>query len=185
MAKVILIIIDGLEYSVAKDCMGYLNAMTRAKKGRLYKLKSELPSISRPLYECILTGVEPVKSSIVNNNINSMSKEKSIFHYAKEFGLKTGAACYYWISELYNKTPFNKVLDRHIDDESLIIPYGHFYHSDVYPDSHVYEDAESLRMKYNLDFLLIHPMNIDDVGHKFGHDSKEYRNKARETDILA
>ncbi|NLK66511.1 MAG: alkaline phosphatase family protein [Campylobacteraceae bacterium] len=182
MSKVILVVLDGLSYSASKECMGFLTALINEKKGKLYKVTSELPSISRPLYECILTGVKPVHSGIVHNSQNFMSKNRSIFHYAKDAGLKAGAAAYYWVSELYNRSPFDINFDRHVEDTSLTIPYASFYYDDSYPDSHLFSDAESLRVKFNLDFLLIHPMNIDDAGHKFGHDSKEYRNKARIAD---
>lgn len=184
MSKLILIILDGLEYHVAKNCMGFLQGVCENKQGKLYKVKSELPSSSRPLYETILTGAKPVVSGIVNNHNNSMSKEKSIFHYAKDANLKAGASAYYWVSELYNKTPFDKIFDRHIEDEKLTIPYGHFYFEDSYPDSHLLGDAENLRCKHNLDFTLIHPMNIDDIGHKFSRNSKEYRNVTRNMDTI-
>jgi len=71
--KVILVVLDGLSYQVARDCMGYLNGLVEqphsqsALRTTLYQLKSELPSMSRPLYECILTGIRPIESGIVNN----------------------------------------------------------------------------------------------------------------------
>lgn len=184
MKKVILILLDGLEYIVARDCMGFLKAMTNENLGRIYKVKCELPSISRPLYECILTGVNPVNSGIFNNQINRLSKEKSIFYYVKQANLLSAAAAYYWVSELYNKTPFDTILDRHIQNLDFLIPYAHFYYEDTYPDSHVFSDGESLRVKYNPHFLFIHSMNIDDVGHKFGYNSKEYKNQARKVDDI-
>ncbi|MBU1300038.1 MAG: alkaline phosphatase family protein, partial [Gammaproteobacteria bacterium] len=44
--------------------------------------------------------------------------------------------------------------------------------------------AESLRLRHKPDFLLVHPMNVDDAGHKHGLDSSQYRNAARRADIL-
>lgn len=184
MPKVILVILDGLEYSVAHDCMGYISGIIKEGLGKSYKIKSELPSLSRPLYECILTGINPINSGVTNNDYSLLSKNRSIFHYAKEAGLKTGAAAYHWVSELYNKSPFDKILHRHIQDINLTIPYGHFYYEDNYPDTHLFGDGESLRIKYDLDFLLFHSMNIDDIGHKFSLNSKEYRNQVRKTDNI-
>lgn len=184
MNKTILIILDGLEYKVAQNCMGYLSAMCDEGFGKLYQIKSELPSISRPLYECILTGVKPINSGVLSNLNHSLSKEKSIFSYIKEANLKAGAAAYHWVSELYNKTPFDPILHRHTEDESLNIPYGMFYYEDHYPDSHLFCDGEHLRRKYDLDFTLFHSMNIDNAGHLYSYNSKEYRNFAREADII-
>ncbi|MGC9492940.1 alkaline phosphatase family protein [Vibrio genomosp. F10] len=180
--KVILVVLDGLNYQVAQECMGYLNGLIEQQKSTLYKLRCELPSLSRPLYECILTGVVPVLSGIVNNNIARLSTQESVFSLAHSQGKVTAAAAYHWVSELYNQAPFDAVRDRHTNDESLNIQHGHFYHWDHYPDEELFLDAESLRQRHQPDFLLVHPMNIDDAGHKFGLDSPQYRNAARAAD---
>jgi len=88
------------------------------------------------------------------------------------------------MSELYNRAPFNAVRDRHTEAPELPIQHGHFYYADHYPDSHLFADAESLRLRHSPNFLLVHPMNIDDAGHKHGLDTAQYRNSARRADIL-
>ncbi|EFB73173.1 MULTISPECIES: alkaline phosphatase family protein [Providencia] len=181
--KVILVVLDGLSYSVAHQCMGYLNGLIKTGSATLYKMECELPSMSRPLYECILTGVPPVKSGIVNNEIVRLSHFDSIFSLAHKAGKITAAAAYYWVSELYNRAPFDANRDRFTHDTQLPIQYGCFYQADHYPDDHLFMDAEYLRTQYSPDFLLIHPMNIDDTGHKFGFDSPQYRNVARKADV--
>ncbi|MFP3514871.1 alkaline phosphatase family protein [Pseudomonas sp. SIMBA_077] len=182
--KVILVVLDGLNYDVARHAMGHLQAYVNAGRAELYRLSCELPALSRPLYECILTGVTPIESGIVHNNVARLSHQRSVFHYAREAGLSTAAAAYHWVSELYNRSPFIAARDRHTQDPDLPIQYGHFYWSDHYPDSHLFADAQSLRLIHAPDFLLVHPMNIDDAGHKHGLDSAQYRNSARSADIL-
>jgi putative spermidine/putrescine transport system permease protein len=182
--NVILVVLDGLNYEVARHAMGHLQAYVGAGRAALYQLECELPALSRPLYECILTGVPPIDSGIVHNNVSRLSNQRSIYHYARDAGLKTAAAAYHWVSELYNRSPFVAARDRHTDNLSLPIQHGHFYWSDHYPDSHLFADAENLRLRHDPDFLLIHPMNIDDAGHKHGLDSSQYRNSARSADII-
>ncbi len=188
--KVILVVLDGLNYQVARHCMGYLNGLLEHSEQRenkrvsLYQIQCELPSMSRPLYECILTGKRPVESGIVNNEVVRLSHHQSIFSLAKEQGKVTAAAAYHWVSELYNRAPFVPARDRFTDDVSLNIQHGCFYHWDHYPDEALFLDAEHLRVTHQPDFLLIHPMNIDDTGHKFGLDSAQYRNCARGADII-
>ncbi|OOF22097.1 nucleotide pyrophosphatase [Salinivibrio sp. IB574] len=188
--KVILVVLDGLNYQVARDCMGYLNGLVEqphsqsALRTTLYQLQSELPSMSRPLYECILTGIRPIESGIVNNTIVRLSKHDSVFSLASAQGKVTAAAAYHWISELYNRAPFEPVRDRFTHDTSLNIQHGCFYHWDHYPDEALLLDAEYLRRTFGPDFLLIHPMNMDDLGHKHGLDSQQYRNGARHIDSL-
>ena len=161
-------------------------AVRRCAAGRaaLYRLECELPALSRPLYECIMTGVAPIDSGVVHNDVVRLSKERSIFHYARDAGLTTAAAAYHWMSELYNRAPFVAARDRHTSDAALPIQHGHFYYADHYPDSHLFADAESLRLKHAPDFLLVHPMNIDDAGHGYGLDSPQYRNAARRADVI-
>ena len=177
--NVILVVLDGLNYEVARHAMGHLQAYVGAGRAALYQLECELPALSRPLYECILTGVPPIDSGIVHNNVSRLSNQRSIYHYARDAGLKTAAAAYHWVSELYNRSPFVAARDRHTDNLSLPIQHGHFYWNDHYPDSHLFADAENLRLRHDPNFLLIHPMNIDDAGHKHGLDTSQYRNSAR------
>ncbi len=156
---VILVVLDGLNLEVARHALGHLQAYCAAGRGALHGLQCELPALSRPLYECILTGVPPLDSGIVHNGVSRLSSERSVFHYARAAGLSTEAP-------------------------ELPIQYGHFYYADHYPDAHLFADAESLRLKHRPNFLLVHPMNIDDAGHRHGLDSPQYRNAARQADIL-
>ncbi|WP_269618270.1 alkaline phosphatase family protein [Zhongshania sp. BJYM1] len=180
--KVILIVLDGLAYNTAEQCMGFLQGLNEQKTSTLYKLQCELPSKSRPLYETILTGVPPVLSGIVHNDVARNSNQQSVFSLARQQGLTTAAAAFHWFSELYNRSPYDTVRDRHTNDPAQLIQHGCFYHGDHYPDNYVYLDAESLRRRHNPDFLLIHPMNIDNAGHHEGVDSSHYRNTVRNSD---
>ena len=180
--KVILIVLDGLAYNTAEQCMGYLQGLKAQGISTLYKLECELPSKSRPLYETILTGVTPVLSGIVHNDVNRNSNQQSVFSLARSSGLSTAAAAFHWFSELYNRSPYDPIRDRHTDDLDQLIQHACFYHGDHYPDNYVYLDAECLRRRHNPDFLLIHPMNIDNAGHHAGVDSAHYRNTVRTSD---
>lgn len=77
--KVILVLLDGLNDQVSQDCMGFLSALCTSNKGNSRTIESELPSLSRPLYECILTGKSPLESGIFNNKINRLSTQKVYF----------------------------------------------------------------------------------------------------------
>lgn len=103
MGKAILVVLDGLNYQVAEHALGHLQAYCMAGRGALYCLQCELPALSRPLYECILTGVKPIDSGVVHNDVVRLSTQRSIFHYARDAGLSTAAAAYHWVSELYNQ----------------------------------------------------------------------------------
>ncbi|MGE8205330.1 alkaline phosphatase family protein [Heyndrickxia sp. NPDC080065] len=184
--KLIFIMIDGLRYDTAVSQMGYLHHLIEKGKASRFKVKSELPSLSRPLYEVLLTGTPAYINGITTNQTVRLSHEESLFHLTKKHGLKNATASYYWVSELYNSAPFNPVTDRIQLDQSKAIERGIFYWEDHYPDTHLFADANFLLDSYEPDFLYVHSMNIDDDGHKFTADSKEYRNRAITVDnILA
>ncbi|MGJ7385103.1 alkaline phosphatase family protein, partial [Morganella morganii] len=100
---VILVVLDGLNYRTAHDCMGFMQGLAESGNATLYSLSCELPSLSRPLYECILTGVRPVDSGVVHNQVVRLSHNDSIFSLAQKAGKTTAAAAYHWVSELYNR----------------------------------------------------------------------------------
>lgn len=175
--KLIFITIDGLRYDTALANMGYLHHLVENQIAARWRVQSELPSISRVLYEVLLTGTPAYLNGIHSNDIVRLSNQESIFHLARKAGLTTSAASYYWISELYNHAPFDKWKDRLQFNEDAIIQNGIFYYSDDYPDTHLFADANYLVTHKKSDFVYIHSMNIDDYGHKFTADSKEYRNR--------
>jgi predicted AlkP superfamily pyrophosphatase or phosphodiesterase len=93
-------------------------------------------------------------------------------------GRSTAAAAYYWFSELYNRSPYNHIDDREVDDDSLLIQHGRFYFKDEYPDVELFVTAAMLVRKFSPDYLLLHPMGMDYTGETFGSDSSQYRNQA-------
>jgi predicted AlkP superfamily pyrophosphatase or phosphodiesterase len=184
VAKVILIILDGLRFDVAQTGMGYLAHLCETAQTSVYKIHAELPTLSRPLYEVLLTGTSVSVSGITTNGIVRLSHQASLFHLATQHGLTTAAAAYHWFSELYNRSPFNPLTDREQHDRALPIQHGKFYFEDEYPDSHLFADAETLRRDWEPDFMLVHPMGLDYAGHCFGADTQQYRGRAIATDSL-
>ncbi len=99
MNKVILILSDGLRYDTAVEGMGYLGHLVEAKKASLYKVMGELPSMSRPMYETIHTGLPASEHGIVTNSTIHLSNKPNIFQVVKNMGGITGAVAYSWFSE--------------------------------------------------------------------------------------
>lgn len=182
--RVVLIVVDALRYDTACTHMGYMQHLVERGAAARYEVRSEVPSLSRPLYETILTGTPPIIHGVTSNMTVRLSNQTSLFHLAKSSGKTTAAAAYYWVSELYNHAPFRHFEDRIQLDTELTIENGFFYFEDHYPDSHLFAEAAWLMDQKKPDFLYIHPMNVDDDGHKFTADSKEYRNRVLAVDAL-
>jgi len=183
LSKVILVLSDGLRYDTAVAGMGTLGHLVEVKLASLYKVTGELPSMSRPMYETIHTGLPISEHGIVSNLVVRSSTKPNIFKSACEAGKTTAAAAYYWFSELYNRAPFNRIDDREIDDDSLPIQHGRFYTQDDYPDLELFASAGMLVRRFCPDYLLVHPMGMDTAGGAYGADSSEYRNHAIRQDM--
>lgn len=184
MGKTIFVLLDGCGNKLAKDNLGFLEHMSERKHAARYNVHGEIPGSSRPLYELLLTGVPVSDHGIVNNLIVRESKQESIFSLCRKNGLSTAAAAYHWISELYQSAPFSHLQDRFLFGSQGHIQNGIFYFEDTYPDSHVLCDADYLRTTYEPDFMMVHTMNIDEIGHKYGAGSKEHAFCALKMDTL-
>lgn len=182
--KVILVILDGCRYDTAMEQMGFLNSLVEHRQAQVKKMIAEMPSNSRPLYEVIMTGQPMYKNEIYTNLVVQRSKESSIFDLVKQAGGTTGVAGYFWMSELYNHAPYNILTDRIQNDPSNLIEHGIFYSEDTYPDTHVFADANSIITNYAPDFMVVHSMNIDDVGHKYTAASREYMTQVNIADNI-
>lgn len=178
MSKVILVLSDALRYDTAVAGMGYLGHLVETKQASLFKVTGELPSMSRPMYETIHTGLPVSEHGIVANYIVQRSIKPNIFQAAVEAHKTTAAAAYYWFSELYNRAPYDRINDREVDDDRLLIQHGRFYTQDEYPDIELFATAGMLVRKFLPDYLLVHPMGMDYTGEKYGADSRQYRNQA-------
>ena len=182
--NVLFVLIDGLRADTARAELGFMQGLCEAGLASSRTVTSELPSLSRPLYHCLLSGTAPLAGGIVHNDQARVAREDSVFSLAAAQGLTTAASAYHWMSELYNRAPYDALRDRFTDDASLPIQHAVFYSRDEYPDETVISDGERLRRLWQPDFLLIHTMNVDDAGHRFGADSLEYRIAAVEVDRL-
>lgn len=174
MNKTIFILLDGCQFEAGKRNMGFLEHLVEYGKCAKYKVKGELPSLSRPIYATLLTGQTVSEHGIVLNEIKDTLDIPNLFSVCKENGGVTAAAAYYWVSELINHSPFRSQRDYIQLNSGESIDHGVFYWEDMYPDSHVFCDGEFLLRTYDPDFLMLHTMGTDYLGHLHGAGSKEY-----------
>ncbi|MEE4379281.1 MAG: alkaline phosphatase family protein [Candidatus Competibacteraceae bacterium] len=182
--KVIMVLIDGLRFDTAIMEMGYLESAVQAGAAKRWSLQCGLPSLSRPLYETIHTGLLPHEHGILSNQTARLSNHDNLFSLVRAAGLKTAAAAYSWFSELYNGIPYDPVLDRETEDPEKAIQIGRFYTEDDMPDIEVLRDAELILRRHTPDYLLVHPMGCDYIGHLHGGESVQYRRQAALLDNL-
>lgn len=182
--KVVMVLSDSLRYDTAVEQMGFMYHLVEARLASLYKIISELPARSRPMYETIHTGLPVSQHGITSNQVVRRSKVPNVFQAARDSGKTTAAAAYSWFAELYNRAPYDIIEDREVDDESLLIQHGRFFSEDDFPDIELFASGVMLMHQFNPDYLLIHPMGLDDAGHHYGANSPQYRAKAAKQDVI-
>ena len=174
MDKTILLILDACQYEAGTKNLGYLEHLIDYGQGAKYKVQGELPSLSRPMYATLLTGLPVFKHGIALNELVQTLLCEHIFSLCQASGGVTAAAAYHWMSELYNHAPFKIPEDRIQFKSGGSVDYGIYYWEDPYPDTHVIADGEYLRRTYDPDFLMLHTMSLDDKGHIHGADTGAY-----------
>ena len=166
---------DACRYDTGTENAGYLEHLIDYGKGAKYRVRGELPSMSRPMYETSLTGLPSSVHGITHNQVVRPSAFPNVFSLCRQQGLVTAAAAYQWMSELYSRPGrFDPLRDRYQLSGEGSICHGIFYYEDQYPDTHLFGDGEFLRETYRPDFLLFHSMNVDYWGHQKGSASPEY-----------
>jgi predicted AlkP superfamily pyrophosphatase or phosphodiesterase len=182
--KVIMVLVDALRDDTARDQMGYMQHLVEAQLATRYTSIGELPSMSRPMYETLHTGVTVSQHGITSNRIVRRSQMPNVFQLARDAGKTTAAAAHAWFSELYNHAPYDPAHDVQVDDPERLIQHGRFYLHDGTPDSEVFAWAANLVQRYSPDYLLVHPMGQDYLGELHGADSSQYRNNAIRLDAI-
>ncbi len=184
MAKVVLVVSDGLRDDTAREQMGYLWHLVETRQATRYTMVAELPTMSRPLYETICTGTPVSLHGVTSNLVVRRSTMPNIFEQAVKHKRSTAAAAYYWFSELYLRAPYDFVTDRETEDPQALIQHGRFYTDDPTPDREVFAMGAHLIYRFTPDLALIHPMGMDHTGETHGSDSAEYRNNAIFQDVI-
>ena len=181
MKKVAMIMLDGCRFDLGLENLGYLMHLVEKKQASLFKVKGELPSVSRSCYEVLMTGTPAYINGITGNGVVRRSTEESVFELVKQNNGLSAAAAFHWISELYNDANFDLARDRFQHNLNQNIQHG-IYYNDVYPDRCLLADGLYLAREYQPNFLFILPMTVDEYGHEYTGDSKEYREKIAQAD---
>ncbi len=188
--KVILVVVDGLKYSTALGHCGFLEGQVESGKARRWRMRASLPSMSAPCYESIHTGLDPADHGITANSVLRPSRVDNVFSLAQGKGRTTAAVAYSWFSVLYNAAPYDPVRDQETDDETKPIQYGRFYddagrtdfHLGIPSDADLCAQVDRFITRHAPDYLLLHTLSCDSVGHVHGGSSWQYDRSATVVD---
>ena len=188
--KVILVVVDGLKYETALGHCGFLEGQDESGKARRWRMRASLPSMSGPCYESIHTGLDPADHGITANSLLRPSSVGNVFQLAQAAGKTTAAVAYSWFSVLYNAAPYDPVRDQETDDPAKPIQYGRFFddagknefHLGIPSDADLCAQVDRLIGRHDPDYLLLHTLSCDSVGHVHGGASWQYARSATVVD---
>jgi len=89
--KVILLILDELGYSCARQLMGNLEGWVKAGKARVWQGQAVLPSVSGPCYASIHTELTPQDHGMTSNYHEGKLEDADIFSAVRAAGGTTAA----------------------------------------------------------------------------------------------
>ncbi len=190
--KVILAIIDGLQFQTAVDQCGFLENLAEGGKARRWKMRTVLPTLSAPIYETLHTGLAPHIHGITSNDNRQRSNSINIFDEIVKSGKITAAVANAYFSSLYNNHPYIHKQHMEVNDKNLAIQHGRFYDDKNYSSYNIGlpSDIDTFNMvgllmdRYSPDYLLYHNCSCDSVGHVFGCDAPQYKKSAWRIDDL-
>ncbi|MEM7359100.1 MAG: alkaline phosphatase family protein [Pseudomonadota bacterium] len=179
--KVILVILDGLGFDVARRVLGNIEGWVAAGEARVWKMQSVLPSTSGPCYASIHTGVLPQSHGILTNDHQFRVKEPDLFSCLSDAGLRPAAVAHSYFSTYFQDAPFEPLRDLEVNDESRTIPYARFYTmageskgNPVLPsDYDLASQVSILIQRYSPGYVLLHTSSPDSINHLYGPDSIE------------
>lgn len=188
--KVVLVVVDGLKYETARGHCGFLEGQVESGAARRWKMRASLPSMSAPCYETLHTGIDPAHHGITANSLLRKSRVDNVFAAAHAAGKVTAAVAYSWFSVLYNGGPYDPATHMEVDDRSLPINHGRFYddpdrtefHLAIPSDRDLCGQVTRLIAAQAPDYVLLHTLTCDSVGHVHGGASWQYDRAATTVD---
>ena len=176
--KLLLIIVDGQPWRVARRLNGNLEGWVQSGAARVWRMRSVLPSTSASCYASIHTGVSPQEHGVVSNETVFRLQQPDVFAQVVAAGGKTGAVTHSFWSEFFNRAPFDRVRDIEYDEPGGPITHGRFHtmtaangDNQMTPcDADLFATLTMLCERHAIDYGIYHSCTLDSMGHRFGHD---------------
>jgi hypothetical protein len=153
--RAVVVVADGLRYDAA---LGMAATKRLAAAGQCRPMDVGAPSLSRPVYTALSTGVEQDRSGVRNNDDDRAAAARSIWEVARKAGLRVEARSELdWWRETF-PAAFDATVVRPREEDYFAPPL-------------------------TADLTLIHPVYIDEIGHDHGGLSAEYAAAVARLDV--
>ncbi|OLP53089.1 nucleotide pyrophosphatase [Rhizobium rhizosphaerae] len=180
-AKLLLIILDGQPWRVARRFMGNLEGWVQAGEARVWRMRSVVPSTSASCYASIHTGVTPQVHGVLSNDTLFRVAEPDVFSEVAKAGGRSGAVTHSFWSTFFQRAPFDAVSDIEYDEPTGPIHHGRFHTMAGYnhdnqmtpSDFDLFATLSMLTQRFAIDYGILHTCTLDSMGHRYGHDCAE------------
>ena len=177
--KVILLILDELGYSCARQLMGNLEGWVKAGKARVWQGQAVLPSVSGPCYASIHTELTPQDHGVTSNYHEGKLEDADIFSAVRAAGGTTAAIAHLFFSDYFQASPFDPMRDMEVDDIHRPIQHARFYTmagaNKAQPatpsDIDLFWQMSLLIERHQPDYFLFHSCTLDSLGHNYEFNS--------------
>ena len=182
--KVILIICDGMRQDTAFNELGFVNGLCdNSNIGHRTISIADSPSVSKTNYTTLLCGVPSLIHGMTTNLMpGKPNVERNVFSELKKKDKTSAVIGSSWFYDLFGKEKYTYLKHKELyPSDNDMITWGRFF-SDDCPDSvdeaseglaHTFQLADMIVYKNVPDFVLIHVMTPDEIGHSKGI-GKEY-----------
>lgn len=169
---------------MARREFGYGEGLVAVGRARGWTMRTALPSKSLALYETIHTSLVPAKHGITTNDVVRRSRWEHVFVVARRHDRRTTVTAHAWMAELYLPVRFDRVQGCEVGDEEGAIQHDRFYPHDDTPDPEVLWAEEIRHWRHARDYLPIHTMACDWIGHRHGAKPLHYARAASQLDDM-
>lgn len=125
------------------------------------------PTLSRPNYATIITGVAPTTHGILANNNSTPLPPGHLFDQLQSRGFASSLIGYHWWRQLTGQAGSR----------------WRYYHEDHTADQTIFAQTHDFLIDPP-DLLVVHPMGVDWAGHCFGAGSPQHLDAVRRMDAL-
>lgn len=181
---VYFILVDGLRADTL-DRMPFTKSLAEQGSWGIFTVPG--PTFSRPAYSRIITGACSSINGISSNNQAKKLFAPTLFDLATAEGLRTGASAYKWYYDLVLGPPYRTGEgdeNRLVCGDDLPIQYGYYYDDfdGNFDDQATFDHGIKAVAENNPNFLLVHTMEVDEMGHRHGGTSEAYLEAALKND---
>lgn len=172
--KLVFVLIDALRFDFIADrsrSLSFLGSMLRDRKALLYRSRAYSPTVTLPRIKTLLTGTVPGFGDVLLNFNADVLRDDNLVHQARASGKKT---------VFYGDDTWLKILpgcfDRYEGTTSFFV--SDYTEVDRNVSRHVPSEMEAT----DWDWLVLHYLGLDHIGHTHGPSSSLVDDKLAEMD---